>query len=93
MCIMTSDLWGVDGIGVVRVGQQVDVEAKRNVAHGRDLVLGRAAGVQQAGGGELQLLQSVETQTLHEGPLNLTEAQMEEKGVISKNIQEAGSIN
>lgn len=78
---MTSDLWGVDSLGVVRVGQQVDAEAKRNIAHGGDFVLGWAAGVQQPGGGELQLLQSVETQTLNEGPLNLTKAQMEEKGV------------
>lgn len=77
---MTYDLWGVDGLGVVRVGQQVDVEAKRNVAHGGDLVLGRAAGVQQPGGGELQLLQSEETQTLHEGPLNLTHSTDGRKG-------------
>lgn len=57
------------GVGGVR--QQVDVEAKRHVADRRDLVLRRTSSVQEPGGGELQLLQGVEAQTLHEGALDL----------------------
>ena len=56
---------------VVGVRQQVDVEAERNVADGRDLVLGRTPGVEDPPRGEAQLLQGVETQTLEEGPLHL----------------------
>ena len=70
---MTSDLGGVDGVRVAGVGQQIDVEAKRHVAHRRDLILRRTSSVQKPGGGKLQLLQSVETQTLHERSFNLTE--------------------
>lgn len=58
-------------MGVVGVRQQVDVEVKRHVAHCRDLILRRTASVQEPGGGELQLLQSEQTQTLHEGSFNL----------------------
>lgn len=60
-------------MGVVGVLQQINVEAKRHVADCRDLVLRRTAGVQEPRRGKLQLLQSVETQTLHERSFNLTE--------------------
>ena len=70
---MTSDLGGVDGVGVVGVRQKINVEAKRHVAHRRDLILGWTSSVQEPGEGKLQLLQSVETQTLHECSFNLTE--------------------
>lgn len=68
----------VDGVGVVGVGQQVHVEAQRHVAHGGDLILGRPPGVEEAGGGELELLQGVEAQTLHEGAFDLTDRHMDE---------------
>lgn len=68
---MSSDLWGVYGVGVLRVWQQVDVKAKRNVTHSWDLVLGWSAGIQQARGGVFKLLHGEEANTLHEGPFNL----------------------
>jgi len=76
---VTSDLGGVDGVLVVGVRQQMDVEAERHVADRGDLVLRRASSVQEPGGGELQLLQSVEAQPLHEGAFNLR-ARREETG-------------
>lgn len=72
-------------MGVLRVRQQVDVEAKRNIAHGRDLVLGRAAGVQQARGGVLELLHGEETHALHEGPFNLSNTGREDGPVTTEN--------
>lgn len=71
--IVTSDLGGVDGMGVVGVRQQINIEAKWSVAHRRDLILGRTSSVQEPEGGKLQLLKSVETQTLHKRSFNLTE--------------------
>ena len=58
-------------MGVVGVGQQVDVEAERDVADGRDLVLRRTPGEQDAPRGEEQLLHGVQTQTLQERTLHL----------------------
>ena len=58
-------------MGVVGVRQQVDVEAERHVADGRDLVLRRTPVVEEPPRGEAQLLQGVEAQTLEEGPLHL----------------------
>ena len=51
-----ADLWGVDGVGVVGVWQQVDVKAKGHVADSRDLVLRWTSSVQKPSRGELQLL-------------------------------------
>lgn len=67
------NLRGVDGVGIVGVRQQIDVELKRHVAHRGDLVLRGTPGVQEPRGGILQLLQSVETQTLHERSFNLSD--------------------
>lgn len=53
-------------MGVVGVGQQINVEVKRQVADRRDLILRRTSSVQEPRGGKLQLLQSEETQTLYE---------------------------
>lgn len=43
LCIMTSDLGGVDGVRVECVWQQIDVESKRHVADCRDLILRRTS--------------------------------------------------
>lgn len=82
--IMTSDLWGVDGVWVVGVWEQIHVEAKRHVADGGDLILRRTSSVQKPGRRKLQLLQSVETQTLHERSFNLRHAGRTEDGRKSK---------
>lgn len=58
---MTSDLRGVDGVRVVCIWQQIDIELKWHIADRRDLILRRASSVQEPRGGKLQLLQSVET--------------------------------
>lgn len=71
--LLRSHFGGVDGVGVVGVGQQIDVEAKRHVADGGDLILRRPPRVEQTGGGKLELLQSVETQTLHEPSFDLSD--------------------
>lgn len=89
LCITTSDLWGVDGEGVVGVWQQIHVEAKRHVANRWDLILRRTPSVQEPRGGKLQLLQSVETQTLHERTFNLREGgrrgRLLQRGIILTN--------
>lgn len=60
---------------VVGVRQQIDIEAKRHVADGRNLVLRWPPSVEKPGGGKFELLQSVETQTLHEPAFDLTQEQ------------------
>lgn len=77
-------------MGVVGVRQQIHVEDKRHVADRGDLVLRRASSVQEPGGGKLQLLQSVEAQTLHEGAFNLR-GRKEERGKEGK--KEKGEKN
>ena len=70
-------------MGVVGVRQKVDVEAKGHVANGGDLILGRPPRVEQTGGGELELLQSVETQTLHKPAFDLSDEQKQISGVVA----------
>lgn len=64
---------------VVGVRQQIDIEAKWHVADSRDLVLRRPPSVEKTRGGKLELLKSVETQTLHEPSFNLTDEETVEK--------------
>lgn len=60
-------------MGIVRVWKQVDIELKRHVTDSWDLVLRWTSSIQEPRWGELQLLQSVQTQTLCECSLNLKE--------------------